>query len=397
MASTINASTTGLGSVIITPDSSGALALQTNSGTTAMTIDTSQNATFAGTVVMSSSFLRNRIINGDMRIDQRNAGASVATTNIAGEGYTLDRWYYRNLVASKYTIQQNAASVTPPTGFTNYLGCTSTSAYTVGTSEFFTVGQYIEGYNISDLAWGTASAKTVTLSFQVYSSLTGTFGGVVANNGFTRCYPFSYTISSANTWTSISITIAGDTSGTWLTTNGLGLAVRFSLGTGSGFSGTAGAWTSSTVVSATGAVSVVGTNGATWYVTGVQLEVGSTATPFERRLYGQELINCQRYYQQFGGYTSANWGNCQISGSGASSATLAFLVTMRTTPALTVVGTGYTAQDNSLGPVTATITPAVYTPFNVALSYTHAALTTNASRRLLFSDTTSFLQFSAEL
>jgi hypothetical protein len=241
--------------------------------------------------------LKNRIINGDMRIDQRNAGASVATTNIAGEGYTLDRWYYRNLVASKYTIQQNAASVTPPTGFTNYLGCTSTSAYTVGTNEFFTVGQYIEGYNISDLAWGTASAKTVTLSFQVYSSLTGTFGGVVANNGFTRCYPFSYTISSANTWTSISITIAGDTSGTWLTTNGLGLAVRFSLGTGSGFSGTAGAWTSSTVVSATGATSVVGTNGATFYITGVQLEQNTSATPFERRLYNQELANCERYYQ----------------------------------------------------------------------------------------------------
>jgi hypothetical protein len=277
-----------------------------------------------------------------MRIDQRNAGASVATTNIAGEGYTLDRWYYRNLVASKYTIQQNAASVTPPTGFTNYLGCTSTSAYTVGTNEFFTVGQYIEGYNISDLAWGTASAKTVTLSFQVYSSLTGTFGGVVANNGFTRCYPFSYTISSANTWTSISITIAGDTSGTWLTTNGLGLAVRFSLGTGSGFSGTAGAWTSSTVVSATGAVSVVGTNGATFYITGVQLEQNTSATPFERRLYGQELFNCERYYQLIASGNNKPISNVSYYGNTFIEFNMPLKTEMRTTPSAVVVsGTNY--------------------------------------------------------
>jgi hypothetical protein len=277
-----------------------------------------------------------------MRIDQRNAGSSIATTSDSAETYTLDRWYYRNLVASKYTIQQNAASVTPPTGFTNYLGCTSTSAYTVGAAEFFTIGQAIEGFNVADLDFGKATAKTITLSFQVRSSLTGTFGGVVANSGFTRTYPFTYSIPVANTWTTVSITISGDTSGTWLTTNGIGLNVRFSLGAGSTYSGTAGAWGSVTVVSATGATSVVGTNGATFYITGVQLEQNTSATPFERRLYNQELANCQRYY-----YLHAN-GDQKVIALGsyydATSIDVAvpYKVSMRTTPTVVqTTGTNY--------------------------------------------------------
>ena len=173
---------------------------------------------------------RNRIINGDMRIDQRNAGAEVnpAVTST----YYLDRWLVGSSIASKFKIGQNAGSVTPPEGFVNYLGCTSLSAYTVGAGESFNVQQRIEGFNIADLGWGTASAKTVTLSFQVYSSLTGTFGGSLRNNGGARSYPFSYSVSVANTWSQISITIAGDTSGTWLTTSGIGMYVTFSLGTG---------------------------------------------------------------------------------------------------------------------------------------------------------------------
>jgi hypothetical protein len=234
----------------------------------------------------------NRIINGAMVIDQRNAGASVTPTD--GQ-YTLDRWTAALSQSSKYTIQQNAGSVTPPVGFKNYLGATSSSAYSVGTNDFFFIATKIEGYNIADLGWGTASAKTVTLSFQVYSSLTGTFGGALRNSGASRTYPFTYTVSSANTWTTISVTIAGDTSGTWLSTNGVGLEVDFNLGTGTTYSGTAGSWSGTNYVSATGATSVVGTNGATFYITGVQLEVGSVATPFERRPYGTELSLCQRY------------------------------------------------------------------------------------------------------
>jgi hypothetical protein len=236
---------------------------------------------------------KNRIINGAMVIDQRNAGASVTPTS---GSYTLDRFYFSLSQASKLTSQQNAGAVTPPAGFTKYLGVTSSSAYTVGASEIFAVAQQIEGYNIADLAWGTASAATVTLSFWVRSSLTGTFGGVINNDGSSRSYPFSYTISVANTWEQKSITIAGDTSGTWGSTNGTGINLRFGLGVGSTVSGTAGAWSGSTFYSATGAVSVVGTSGATFYITGVQLEKGSTATSFDYRTYGTEFSLCQRYF-----------------------------------------------------------------------------------------------------
>jgi len=251
-----------------------------------------------GILAPISSVFRNRLINGDMRIDQRNAGASVTPT--VGGVYLLDRWIFSLSQSSKYSVQQNAGSVTPPTGFRNYLGITSTSAYTVGASELFLFTQSIEGFNTADLAWGTASASPVTLSFWVRSSLTGTFGGTVSNSGDTRVYPFTYTISAANTWEYKTITIAGDTSGTWLTNNGIGMNVRIGLGVGSSLSGTAGAWTGSTVYSATGATSVVGTNGATFYITGVQLEVGSTATSFDYRPYGTELQLCQRYFEIFG-------------------------------------------------------------------------------------------------
>jgi hypothetical protein len=234
---------------------------------------------------------RNRIINGAMVIDQRNAGASVT----ALDAYAVDRFQYEGSAVSKFTLQQNAGSVTPPAGFTNYYGATSSSAYSVGASDFFLIAQRIEGFNVADLAWGTASAATVTLSFWVRSSLTGTFGGALRNSASNRSYPFSYTISSANTWEQKSVTIAGDTSGTWVTNNGLGIRLSFSLGTGTTYSGTAGAWAAGTLLQPTGATSVVGTNGATFYITGVQLEKGSTATSFDYRSYGTELALCQRY------------------------------------------------------------------------------------------------------
>jgi hypothetical protein len=244
----------------------------------------------------SSNFgFKNRIINGAMVISQYN-GTSSVTPTVNGT-YVMDRWRTYFSVASKYSVQQNAGSVTPPVGFTNYLGVTSLSAYSVGASEIFGIQQFIEGFNTADLAWGTANAQSVTLSFKVYSSLTGTFGGVLQNDGQNRSYPFTYTISSANTWTTISITVAGDTSGTWLTNNGRGVTVWFSLGTGSTVSGTAGSWAGAGYYSATGATSVVGTNGATFYITGVQLEKGSTATSFDYRPYTTELQLCQRYYQ----------------------------------------------------------------------------------------------------
>jgi len=242
---------------------------------------------------------KNRIINSNMVIDQRNAGASV--TPGTGGIYTLDRWQYVNNQASKFSIQQNAGSVTPPIGFNNYIGFTSLSAYSSASSDYFVLTQSVEGFNWSDLGWGTANAKTATLSFQVYSSLTGTFGGSFVNSATNRSYPFTYTISSANTWTSISVTVAGDTSGTWVgATNGIGVRVYFDLGSGSTFRGTAGSWSSNYYLGATGATSVVGTNGATFYLTGVQLEVGTQATTFTLAggSYGAELALCQRYYEK---------------------------------------------------------------------------------------------------
>jgi hypothetical protein len=318
--STISAGTTTTTALVSTGDTTGNLILATGATpTTALTLNsTTQAATFAGAVTAPSvtttgstgsvnsinTFgFKNRIINGGMTIDQRNAGASVTPTT--GQ-YLVDRWSALLTQASKYTAQQNAGSVTLPAGYINYLGITSSSAYSVAAGDFFAIVQKIEGLNIADLAWGTANAKTVTLSFQVYSSLTGTFGGNLKNSAGNRSYPFTYSIPVANTWTSISVTIAGDTSGTWLTTNGIGIEVNIGLGVGTTYSGTAGAWSANNYVSATGAVSVVGTSGATFYITGVQLEVGSQATSFDFRSYGTELALCQRYFLAFKGSDAAN-------------------------------------------------------------------------------------------
>jgi hypothetical protein len=242
---------------------------------------------------------RNKIINGAMVINQRGWSGNITT----GNEYTLDRFQGVCSVSNKFSVSQSTSVY--PAGFNFSLLVTSQSAYTVGAAEQFLIRQNIEAYNTNDLAWGTASAKTVTLSFQVYSSLTGTFGGALFNSNGSRSYPFTYSIPTANTWTTISITIAGDTSGTWAGTNGVGITVSWGLGVGSTYSGTAGSWSGNYYASATGATSVVGTSGATFYITGVQLEAGTTASPFEYRQFGQELALCQRYFEKTFSLTTA--------------------------------------------------------------------------------------------
>jgi hypothetical protein len=231
---------------------------------------------------------KNRIINGAMVIDQRNNGAAYLSSY---SGYVLDRYNFAQSPSGKLVAQQNAGAITPPSGFGNYLGFTSQSTYTVTSGDYYTVEQRVEGFNTFDLAWGTASAQTVILSFWVRSSITGTFGGAFQNSATTRSYPFTYAISAANTWEQKSITVAGDTSGTWVgASNGIGLNLILGMGVGSGYSGTAGVWASANYKGATGATSVVATSGATFYLTGVQLEKGSTATAFDYLDYGRSLI-----------------------------------------------------------------------------------------------------------
>ena len=268
---------------------------------------------------------KNRIINGAMVIDQRNAGASTTPT---ADLYNLDRWILYISQVSKLAVQQSS---TAPAGFTKSMLFTSQSAYSVVSSDYFYQVQRIEGNNTADLAWGTANAAPVTLSFWVRSSLTGTFGGVVKNSAQNRSYPFSYTINSANTWEQKTVTIAGDTSGTWDTGTGTGIFLGFSLGAGSTYQGAAGAWSGNNYVTCTGETRVVGTSGATFYITGVQLEKGSTATSFDYRPYGTELALCQRYYEIVGS------GACGSSSSNAAAQAMAFKfqVTKRTTPTVT--------------------------------------------------------------
>ena len=255
---------------------------------------------------------KNRIINGNMAIDQRNLGASITP----GEGiYTLDRWEAKQTTASKFSVQQSTSS--PPVGFTNYARCTSLSAFSVGSSDQFGLRQIIEGSNHYDLNWGTSDAKTITISFWVRSSLTGTFGCALYNYAGNRSYPFTYAISSANTWEKKTVTVAGDTSGTWPATSTAGICLFFSLGSGGGVSGTAGAWSGSFLASVTGATSVVATSGATFDFTGVQLEAGSTATEFEHRQYGTELQLCSRYFwRQYNAGQNVLYDRVYWSGSG---------------------------------------------------------------------------------
>jgi len=285
---------------------------------------------------------KNRIINGAMVIDQRNAGVSYTQVNGL---YNLDRWqgntFDGGAATNKFSVIQSS---TAPTGFSKSLLVTSLAATASAASNIFNIQQQIEGFNFADFMYGTANAQTLTLSFWVRSSLTGTFGGALKNNARDRAYPFTYTISSANTFEQKTVTITGDTTGTWVgATNSTGLWISFGLGVGSTYSGTAGAWGAGDLFSATGATSVVGTNGATFYITGVQLEKGSTATSFDYRPYTTELQLCQRYYQKTFNQSTAPVNNIgsaylQISIMNGQEPQITFPlpVTMRTAPSVTL-------------------------------------------------------------
>ena len=375
----------------------------TNKTLTAPVLGTPASGILTSCTGLNYDGFKNRIINGAMVHDQRNAGASV---NVASEEYTLDRWYFVNSQTGKLTCQQNAGAVTPPAGFKNYLGVTSASSYAVLAADVFSLKQSIEGFNTADLGFGAAGASTVTVSFWVRSSLTGTFGASLNNSAFDRSFVFTYTINAANTWEYKTVTVAGDTSGTWIgATNGIGLRIYFNLGVGSTYSGgTANTWNAGGYVSPSGTTSVVGTNGATFYITGVQLEKGSTATSFDYRPYGTELTLCQRYYYRDTppgtGLTVGGNGTC-ISATQAN-VNCEFPVPMRDRP--TALEQSGTATDYSVGDIGAIACSAVPAFANASVYRSIVTITVASGLTLGFAmrfraanGTAGYLGWSAEL
>jgi len=282
-----------------------------------------------------------------MTIDQRNGGASIS--GLSGV-FAADRWQtYATTTSLSATSQQVSDA---PANFTNSLKFAVTSGATSGSSERAQISHVIEGYNIADLGWGTSSAKPITLSFWVKSSKTGQLGGSVQNYDNTRSYPFSYTISNSNTWQFVSITVPGDTTGTWYTNNNGGIQLNFDIGAGSTLLGTANTWAGVNYRGATGDTSIVATTGATFYVTGVQLEKGSTASAFEYRDYGRELQMCQRYYQSYGstGGGLGIFGRANAGTSGQSfPLPMSYAVVMRAAPSVTFVGSPQYSNATALG------------------------------------------------
>lgn len=343
---------------------------------------------------------RNLIINGAMVHDQRNSGSSITPTAWT---YSVDRFRAEIGQPSKLTLQQNAGSVTPPDGFSHYLGVTSTSAYTPVTADYFYLNTQIEGYNTAQLAWGSVNAKDATLSFWVRSSVTGTHSGTLANGNWTRSYPYTFTISTANTWEYKTVTVEGDTSGTWATDNTSGIQVTFSLGGGTTYRGTAGAWASAdNRAGVTGSVDIVATNAATFYITGVQLEVGDTATPFEHRSYGDELQRCKRYYRRI-----STTGSSQhlAFAYGLNYLSTIFLGGLNLSPEMRAVPSFSTnvLNDNSLVVVRNNNTSQVSamaitgTGASVRLNATSSSLTAGDGAYLQLNDASSYVDFDAEL
>jgi hypothetical protein len=325
-----------------------AIGATTPSTVAATTLSASGASTFTNSApsVIGGLGFRNRIINGDMRIDQRNEGASVSVST-GGQPYGVDRWNGQGTAAAGVFSLQRSTS-TPPAGFTNFTRITTTTAdASPAAASVYNFRHQIEGNNLQDFQFGAATAKTVTISFWVRSSLTGTFSGAFSNNAFDRSYPFTYSISVADTWEQKSIAIAGDTTGTWLTDNGIGLRVYFDLGSGANRRGTAGAWAASGLIGATSAVRVISTLSATFDLTGVQLEVGNAATEFERVSFGQQLSLCQRYFcksflsgtkpaNAVGSNTGEDSFAAPVALTGAQRLRSIFPVSMRAAPTVTI-------------------------------------------------------------
>jgi len=387
MAITFNADTTN--GAVITSDTSGEIELQANGVTKAkVTANGLQDAN--GNSLRGGSF-RNLIINGDMKIDQRNAGSAVTSS-----GYTVDRFRVQNSTDGAFSVVQDT-DVPSGQGFINSLKYTVTTADTsLTTTQNTAIVQEIEGVNTTHLELGTANAKTFTISFWVKSSLTGTFGGALRNQGNTKGYVYTYNVNSANTWEKKTITIAGDTSGTWNTSTGIGIAVVFALGCGPDLSDTANTWYGANKISATGAVELIGTLNATWQITGVQLEVGEGASDFEFLPYDVQLQRCQRYFEIMGSSGSTNnaYAVCAVITSTNTQGVIWFKTEKRATPTITATGTWYSLPQS----ITASPSFQIGDTFNAVIIQVWSGLTVGQASYLYDGGIgTSRILISAEL
>jgi hypothetical protein len=352
------------------------------------------NAVNIAQIGSNNTTFRNKIINGAMVFDQRNAGASVTTA----AAYTLDRYYFAEDTDGTMSVQQVSDA---PEGFNNSIKFTvGTADASLAAAQYAYFRQGVEGYNFADLNFGTANAKTVTVSFWVKSSVTGLFSGNLASTGHDRCYGYSFTINSANTWEYKTATIPGDTTGTWNKTNSVGVWLHFCLASGSTYLQSAGAWAAGVYLGTTGSTNLMATSGNTFQVTGVQLEAGSTASPFEYRLYGTELQLCQRYFfKLLPGIANNPVANGSFYSTTSSLYSFYLPVTMRaavTTASYSALADFGVAYAGALDAPTV-ITFAAKAAQNLRLDVTSPAKTAGGATQLQIVNTSGFLSFDAEL
>ena len=363
--------------LLVAADVPAALPIASTTVLGAVKVDgTSITASGSGVLTVPSTAVQamndNRVLNGDMRIDQRNGGASGTAA-----GYTTDRWQFASNFATKGTWGQNLNNAAPASAFPYYLGWQSNSSYTSAASDYFLLQQSIEADMVSDFAWGTPSAQPVTLSFWAQSNLGGSLGGSIGHPASTRSYPFTYSLPGTATWTKVVIAIPGDTAGTWVMKgNAAAVLVNFDLGSGSNFHNAPNAWASGNYVGVPVENSIAANQYGFLYITGVKLEIGSVATPFNRQSLAKSMADCQRYYQSsqiaYQGYATT------LSGVYVS---VNNLVQMRANPTLVIATnncgnitspslTGSTPAGSSVTLLGSVVSTAIYT---LNVTYTASA------------------------
>tara|TARA_R100001224_G_scaffold103354_1_gene76038 strand:+ start:26 stop:1132 length:1107 start_codon:yes stop_codon:yes gene_type:complete len=346
---------------------------------------------------------KNKIINGGMTVSQRQT----STTN--SSAFVVDR-FKAEITQMDELVQTLEQSSDAPDGFGKSIKITTTTPESsIASNEQFRIQTKLEGQDFQDLAYGTSAAKTITISFYVKASVTGTFGFTVYRDESTdRVITAPYTISSADTWEKKTITIPGDTAGAAITNdNSERFRLMWGLAAGANFNTASPSWgnySSANLLGGHVTNTLVTTNNATWQLSGVQLEVGSVATDFEHRSFAEELALCQRYYFRF---TTSVSGTHVAMGhqmtSSAAKIVLPFPTSMRTRP--TAVETTGTASDYSVARtsthevcnVVPTFAGASKEVANVNTNQTQASLSTGIAVVLRANTTAFFLGFSAEL